>query len=139
MKNTKKVLISLIVLGVTSLSLISEDFSKFLLSGQSNTYDISLFRHNPVLIFTISLLVILFIFLYQRGKLYKWLLGVSMVIWILSQKTYAIVYSHDKVIISGFTVIPVSRCKLNLKENCKVKFDFFMPTKVEEAIKEYNQ
>jgi len=135
MINTKKIFISVFVLGVSSLSLISEDFSKFLLSGQSNTYNISLIRHNSIVVFAIALVVILFIFLYKKRNVYKYLLGISLVVWVLSQRTYAIVENHDPILISGFSVFPVNRCKFFLKENCRVKFDYFLAKEVEDAIK----
>lgn len=135
MINTKSILISVIVLGVASLSLISEDFSKFLLSGQSNTYSISLVRHSSVVVFAISLVVIFFIFFFKKNNVCKWLLGISIVVWVLSQRTYAIVKSQDTILISGFAVIPVNRCKLSSKGNCDVKFDFFLAKEVEKAIK----
>lgn len=134
MINTKYILISVIVLGVASLSLISEDFSKFLLSGQSNTYSITLIRQSSVVVFTMSFVVILFIFLFKKNNVYKYLLGISLVIWLLSQRTYAIVKNHDTILISGFAVIPVNRCKLSLKENCSVIFEFFMAKEVEKAL-----
>lgn len=135
----KNILISVIVLGVASLSLINEDLSKFLLSGQSNTYDISLIRHNSVVVFAISLVVILFIFLFKKSNVYKCLLGISLVVWVLSQRTYAIMKERDITVISGFAVIRLDRCKLSPKDNYRVNFDFFMAKEVEKAIKEDRQ
>lgn len=90
MIKTKNIVISLIILGVASLSLIDEDTSIFLLSGQSNTYAFSLIRYSPIVVFSVSLVVMFGVFLFRKGTLYKYLLGISLVLWVLSNRTYAI-------------------------------------------------
>ncbi len=128
----KNILISFLILGVASSSLINEDFYKLLLSGQSNTYSMSLIKHNPIVIFAISLVVILFIFLFKKGLLYKYLLGISLVVWLLSQRTYVIVEKgQDAILVSGFAIVPFNKSKLSAKNNCSVNFYFFMNKEIE--------
>jgi len=130
----RNILISIIVLGVASLSLISEDFLKFLLAGQSDTNSILLVRHSSITVFTLSLIVILFIFLFNKRHLYKYLLGISLVFWVFSLRTFVVMKSHDIFLISGFSIFPIKKCEVSPKDRCFVKFDFLMKREVEKAI-----
>lgn len=134
MIKTKNIVISLIILGVASLSLIDEDTSIFLLSGQSNTYAFSLIRYSPIVVFSVSFVVMFGVFLFRKGTLYKYLLGISLVLWVLSNRTYAIANDHDTIVISGFAIIPVDKHSLSPKDNYNVIFDFFIAREVEKTI-----
>jgi hypothetical protein len=131
----KKILISIVILGVASLSLVDEELTKFLLSGQSATYGVDLVRHSAIVVFTISLLVILFLLLFKKSNVYKCLLGISLLVWLLAQRTYAIVQNRDKILVSGFAVFPVCSTKLSVKDSCCVRIDLFMTGELEKAIK----
>jgi len=132
---TKKLLIIIVILGVASLSLVDEDLAKFVLSGQSATYGVDLVRHSAIVVFTISLVVILFLFLFKKGNVYKYLLGISLLVWLLAQRTYVIVQNRDKILVSGFAVFPVYSSSLSGKDTCSVRIDLFMAGEVEKGIK----
>jgi uncharacterized membrane protein len=134
MINIKNTLISITILAVASLSLISDDFLKFLLSGRSNTYDASLIRHSPITVFLMSFVVIFFVFLLKRKHIYKYLLGISLVFWMLSLSTFIVVKNHNTILISGFSLFPISSCEVFPKDKRTMKFYFFLGKEVEKAI-----
>ena len=126
-----KISLSVIVLGIASLSLISEELSKFILLGKSSTYDGTLIRYSPLVVFTISFIVVFLIFLFKKSNLHKCLLGVFLLVWLLSQRTY-VVDTYEKKVISGFAIIPLYKNDTSSKGIFKL--DFLMRKRVEEAV-----
>jgi len=131
----KIIIVNIIILAIASLSLVSEDFLKFLLSGHSATYDVSLVKHSCWVVFGISLIFILINFLMQKSNQKKILLGISFVFLILSLKTYAVDKNTENVIlVSGFSFIPINKCEITEFNDCDIKIGFFLKNEVEKAI-----
>lgn len=135
MKKVQKISIGILILIIASFSLIGEDFIKFLLSGQSATYNVYLVRHHYLLVIGIAFIALLSNFYYEKSKLYKYLLRVSLVLLILSLKTYAVVKStNNTVLVSGFSFIPINKCEVTKIDNCDIGFGFFLEKKVRETM-----
>lgn len=132
----KKILLSIIILAISSVSLVDEDFLKFLISGQSATYSAILIRHSYIVVYGISLIVIFLIF-YIKKKFIKYLLGIALVFWGLSLRTFVVVKSYNNtVLVSGFSFVPINKCEMIEEDVCDVKFSFFLKDKVKRAISE---
>lgn len=122
---------------IASLSLIPEDFVKFMLSGQSATYSATLIRHSCIVVYGISLIVIFLIFYLKKNKFIKYLLGIALVFWGLSLRTFVVVKNYNNtVLVSGFTFVPINKCEIIEKDDCNVKFSLFLKDKVNKAISE---
>lgn len=130
----KRILLSVIVLVISSSSLIGEDILKFLLSGQSATYSVYLVRHNYFVVYGLSLIVIFLIFYSRKNKLNMYLLGMFLVFWVLSLRTFAVVKNYDTTLVSGIAVIPLYNCEVVQGDSCDMVFDFFLEDKVKKAI-----
>ncbi|MFN8260034.1 MAG: hypothetical protein U0X41_03745 [Chitinophagales bacterium] len=139
MNKIKNILFSLLILIVASFSIIDEDLLKFLLSGQSGTYNVSLVRYNYMIVFVISLLAIFFLFHLKRNNIFKYLFGISLQLLFLSLRTFAIVNNHKTVLISGYAIFPISECEVTANDSCPVKFDFLIKDEIKRAIKSAEQ
>ena len=138
-KLLKFILILLICL-IASLSLLSDDFVKFLLSGQSATVNVILIRHHYLFVFALALLPI-FSIVYMRSTKSGWLcLFLSWVIFIFSLQSYALdKNAKDAVLISGIGIFPVQKCVLTESNNCASGFSFFLGDEVVQAIHSLNR
>ncbi len=131
----KKIIIGLLILLIASFSFISEDFVKFLLSGQSGSYNVILVRHSFLIVLSISLIATLLNLISERRKIYKYLLGVSIVLLVMSLKTFAIVKNgKNTILVSGFSFFPIYKCEVIKKSDGEVVFCFFLKDEVENAI-----
>lgn len=136
----KKYVFSIIVL-MLSLFRYNGDMAKFLFTGYSATYDITIIRHHYLLTLSVAILVILSIIIYRvykkRGLRYLTVLFVF--IWVLSMRTFAIVHS-EQVLVSGWSIIPIKRCEFSKNQDaqlkCAIKYDPFLKRKFNEKVYE---
>ncbi len=130
----KRIILSFIILIISSSSLVSEDLVKFLLSGQSATYSVFLIRHSYIVVYGLSLIVIFLIFYLKKNKVNRYLLGMFLIFWILSLRTFAVVKNYDTTLVSGIGIVPICKCEVVQEDDCDIIFDFFLEDKVKKAI-----
>ena len=132
-----KVILGILILMIASLSLVPEDFVKFMLPGQSATYNATLIRHSCIIVYGISLIVIFLIFHLKKNSFIKYLLGIALVFWGLSLRTFVVVKNYNNtILVSGFTFVPINKCEIIEEDDCDVNFSFFLKEKVKKAISE---
>lgn len=137
MKKIKKTFLVIFVLLLILIGLINEDFVKFLLSGQSDTYNVILVRHNYSIIIGISIITVLSIFYYDKRKLIKYLMIFCLVFLVISLRTFAVIKKPNKiVVISGLSFIPLKKCEIKEHNDCGSFFDFFLNKKVDQIIED---
>jgi hypothetical protein len=124
---------------IASLSFMSEDFVKFLLSGHSATENVILIRHHYLLVFGLALLPILSA-AYTRSIKSGWLfILLSWAIFILSLQTYALDKNgKNAILISGIGIFPVQKCTITESSDCTPMFSFFLGEKLVNAINSLN-
>ena len=125
---------------IASLSLLRQDFVKFLLSGHSATENVIFIRHHYLLVFGLALFPILCT-AYMRSIKSGWLfLFLSWTIFIFSLQTYALdTNAKDAVLISGIGILPLQKCVLTESNNCASGISFFLADKVVHAIHSLNR
>lgn len=130
----KKIILGLLIVLLASFSFISEGFVKFILSGQSGSYNVILARHSFLIVIGIAMIAMLFNLILERRKIYKYLLGVSIVLLVISLKTFAIVKnSNHTILVSGFSFFPIYKCEMIKTGDSEVVFCFFLKDEVEKA------
>lgn len=108
MSKKNKIWLSVAALLIASLSLVSEDFSKFVMTGHSATYNITLIKHNFTITLILGILTIIFVVYSNRSKVYKNIMWLCFVLLVLSLKTYAIVEGDENTyFVSGYSFIPI--------------------------------
>lgn len=129
-----RIFLSVIILLISSSSLVDGDLFKFLFSGQSSTYGVFLIRHNYLVVYGLALIVIFSLFYLRKNKLNKYLLGISLILWLLSLRTFAVVKNYDTTLVSGISIIPICKCEVVKEDSCDMIFDFFLEDKIKKAI-----
>ncbi|WP_299460342.1 hypothetical protein [uncultured Microscilla sp.] len=135
-------IIYIIILIISTIN-YSSDSQKFFFTGHSATYAVVMIKHHYVLTMSLAILVVLFSE-YSNANKKKWAkyLYITFVfIWILSMRTYAVVYTKN-TLVSGWSFIPISECELpsddtlNNKERsgCTIKYDPFLRKKLEQEL-----
>ena len=133
----KKTVIGLIILLIASSCLINEDFAKFILSGQSGTYNVILVRHSFLTVLSISIMAMVFNLISERRKLFKYLLGTSILLLVISLKTFAIVKNSNNItVVSGISIFPIYNCEVSNTGDCKMGFCFFLQDEVNKAVED---
>lgn len=133
----KIIIFSLSILLISSLTyVVNEDILKFLYSGTSATYAVEFIYNKYWLVLGLSLIVILFRVLSEKKKWSKSLLIISLIVWVLSLRTYAIIGgSANTTIVQGISILPLSKSVIFKQNSIRAgKFDFFLRRKLIGAI-----
>lgn len=136
MVNFKSFILCLLVLLISSVNyVLDEDLLKLLLTGHSATYNVYFVKHNYSLVFGLSTMVIVFGFFSKKMKWAQYILGLSLVFWLLSLRTYAIIKDDNIIIVKGVTFVSISKCEVSSHDsNCVGMFDFFLKSELENII-----
>ncbi|MER2996653.1 hypothetical protein [Pontibacter populi] len=133
--NYKIATFSLFVLLIASLPyIVNEDLIKFLYSGSSATYAVALIYNKYWLVIGLSFVVILFCVLSAGSKWSRYLFAISLIIWGLSLRSYAVIGgSSNTIVVQGMSIFPLYRSDV-VKSNSVGKFDFFLGEKLRNTL-----
>ena len=134
----KKLFLIILIMAIASFGLISEDLLKFLLSGHSATKGMILIRHNFLIVLAISFIAIGFTVFLERSRWNRYLLGVSLILLVLSLRTFVIDANNKNIIlVSGFSIFQISKCEFSELDSCNVKFGVFLGSRVEKELNKF--
>lgn len=112
------------------------DWQKFVFTGYSATYSVTIIRHHFLVpLFFITLMIGLFFFKRLQVKWRKVLLLIVGLFWFFSMQTIAIVESSN-VIVKGWSMIGVTKCDFNAKDSsdCSEIWDPLLRGKLEQEL-----
>jgi hypothetical protein len=136
MRNTLRVGILCLML-VLSIIPYDLDWEKFVFTGYSATYSVTIIRHHFLVpLFFVILVIGLSFYKNIQNKWRKISLFIIGLFWFFSMRTIAIVES-DNVIVQGWSIIGISKCNFAANDitNCSEMLDPFLRVKLEAELK----
>ena len=120
-------------------SFIDDDFTKFMLTGHSGTHGVELIHPSRFWTYGMVLCTLLLTLYSRRSKAVALLSWISLVVLLLTLRTYAVEKPENYVtVVSGLSIFPLHSWQVTTSDACPAIVCCFLDEDVERAVQSFS-